>query len=135
MGLGDKRSVGGMEYTSLLFIIVVVCYISVHYEQLFRACSNQYQGEGPTGILLVYPQHCLHLLEVLTVSYSACVYVCACVYVYTCVRTYLHTCVSLFAHVFVCMWMNHHTNHFIFCVLVGTIRITDGSCEGLGQAG
>ncbi|XP_065898692.1 testis-expressed protein 47-like [Dysidea avara] len=43
--IGDKRTVGG------------------HYEQLFRACSSQYQGEGPTGILLVYPQHCLHLVE------------------------------------------------------------------------
>ena len=52
------------------------CLVSVHYEQLFRACSNQYQGEGPTGILLVYPQHCLHLLEVMAVS-CTCQCLCA----------------------------------------------------------
>lgn len=35
----------------------------VHYEKVFKACSSKYQGDGPTGILLVYPQHCVHLLE------------------------------------------------------------------------
>lgn len=36
---------------------------AVHYEKLFKACQSKYQGEGPTGILLVYPQHCVHLME------------------------------------------------------------------------
>lgn len=36
---------------------------AVHYEQLFKACHFKHQGDGPTGILLVYPQHCLHLVE------------------------------------------------------------------------
>lgn len=44
-GIGDKRDVG------------------LHYEKLFKACQAKYQGEGPTGILLVYPQHCVHLME------------------------------------------------------------------------
>ena len=30
---------------------------------MFKSCSNKYQGDGPTGVLLVYPQHCVHLLE------------------------------------------------------------------------
>ena len=37
--------------------------IGVHYEKLFKACQQRYQGEGPTGLLLVYPQHCVHLIE------------------------------------------------------------------------
>lgn len=35
----------------------------MHYEKLFKACQSKYQGEGPTGILMVYPQHCVHLME------------------------------------------------------------------------
>ena len=26
-------------------------------------CHSKYQGDGPTGIILIYPQHCVHLLE------------------------------------------------------------------------
>lgn len=37
--------------------------IGVHYEKLFKACQQRYQGEGPTGLLLIYPQHCVHLIE------------------------------------------------------------------------
>ena len=37
--------------------------IGVHYEKLFKSCQQRYQGEGPTGLLLVYPQHCVHLVE------------------------------------------------------------------------
>lgn len=33
------------------------------YRKLFESCQQQYQGEGPTGILLIYPQHCVHLIE------------------------------------------------------------------------
>ena len=36
---------------------------TVHYEKLFKSCQSKYQGEGPTGVLLVYPQHCVHLME------------------------------------------------------------------------
>lgn len=36
---------------------------SGHYEKVFKTCSGKYQGDGPTGILLVYPQYCVHLLE------------------------------------------------------------------------
>ena len=37
--------------------------VGVHYEKLFKSCQQRYQGEGPTGLLLVYPQHCVHLVE------------------------------------------------------------------------
>ncbi|XP_064406541.1 testis-expressed protein 47-like [Halichondria panicea] len=37
--------------------------IGQHYERIFKTCQAKYQGEGPTGLLLVYPQHCLHLIE------------------------------------------------------------------------
>lgn len=37
--------------------------IGQHYERMFKACQTKYQGEGPTGLLLIYPQHCLHLIE------------------------------------------------------------------------
>ncbi len=30
---------------------------------MFKLCQAKYQGEGPTGILLIYPLHCLHLIE------------------------------------------------------------------------
>jgi len=33
------------------------------YRKLFDSCQQCYQGEGPTGILLIYPQHCVHLVE------------------------------------------------------------------------
>lgn len=34
-----------------------------HYEKVFKNCHIKYQGDGPTGILLIYPQHILHYLE------------------------------------------------------------------------
>ena len=37
--------------------------IGLHYEKLFKSCQQRYQGEGPTGLLLVYPQHCVHIIE------------------------------------------------------------------------
>lgn len=45
LDLVDKRDIGG------------------HYEKLFKSCHSKYQGDGPTGIILIYPQHCVHLLE------------------------------------------------------------------------
>lgn len=36
---------------------------TAHYERLFRSCRQRYQGDAPTGLLLVYPQHCVHLME------------------------------------------------------------------------
>nr|XP_002733272.1 PREDICTED: uncharacterized protein C7orf62-like isoform X1 [Saccoglossus kowalevskii] len=43
--LNDKRDVGS------------------YYEKQFKYWQNQYQGEGVTGILLVYPSHYVHLIE------------------------------------------------------------------------
>jgi hypothetical protein len=37
--------------------------IKNHYEKIFKNCHVKYQGDGPTGILLIYPQHTLHYLE------------------------------------------------------------------------
>lgn len=44
-GIGDKRDIGA------------------HYERLFKACRQKYQGENPSGILLIYPQHSVHVIE------------------------------------------------------------------------
>lgn len=30
---------------------------------MFKLCHTKYQGDGPTGILLIYPHHVVHLLE------------------------------------------------------------------------
>lgn len=30
---------------------------------LFQQCHQQYQGEGPTGMLLIYPEHVVHIVE------------------------------------------------------------------------
>ncbi|XP_003384538.1 PREDICTED: uncharacterized protein C7orf62 homolog [Amphimedon queenslandica] len=37
--------------------------IQRHYEKIFKNCHLKYQGDGPTGILLIYPQHAIHYLE------------------------------------------------------------------------
>lgn len=36
---------------------------SVHYEQVFKQCHQKYQGQGPTGMLFVYPEHVVHMIE------------------------------------------------------------------------
>ena len=38
-------------------------FLAVHYEVLFQQCHQQYQGEGPTGMLLIYPEHVVHIVE------------------------------------------------------------------------
>lgn len=61
----DKRDIGSepaCHFNHELETTSVYVYV-VHYEKVFKACSSKYQGDGPTGILLVYPQHCIHLLE------------------------------------------------------------------------
>ena len=37
--------------------------LAAYYEALFQQCHQQYQGEGPTGMLLVYPEHVVHIME------------------------------------------------------------------------
>ncbi|XP_054762924.2 testis-expressed protein 47-like [Lytechinus pictus] len=37
--------------------------LGAHYEKQFKNWQNQYQGEGATGMLLVYPHHFVHLVE------------------------------------------------------------------------
>ncbi|KAJ8037371.1 Testis-expressed protein 47 [Holothuria leucospilota] len=34
-----------------------------HYEKKFKQWQNHFQGEGATGMLLVYPNHFIHLVE------------------------------------------------------------------------
>merc|ERR1711976_67299 len=33
------------------------------YEKFFKGVQNQYQCEGVTGLLLLYPRHCVHVVE------------------------------------------------------------------------
>ena len=42
---------------------ILVHYLTGHYEKIFKNCHLKYQGDGPTGILLIYPQHAIHCLE------------------------------------------------------------------------
>ena len=44
------------------FAVLVHC-LTGHYEKIFKNCHLKYQGDGPTGILLIYPQHAIHCLE------------------------------------------------------------------------
>ncbi|XP_072044299.1 LOW QUALITY PROTEIN: testis-expressed protein 47-like [Amphiura filiformis] len=37
--------------------------LGAHYERQFKNWQNHYQGEGATGMLLVYPNHYVHLVE------------------------------------------------------------------------
>lgn len=57
--LVDKRDIQSKikdhNYCTLIF--------SGHYEKIFKNCHLKYQGDGPTGILLIYPQHAIHCLE------------------------------------------------------------------------
>lgn len=61
-GIADKRDVGCELNFFHMWFVIKATFI-VHYEKLFKACQAKYQGEGPTGVLLVYPQHCVHLME------------------------------------------------------------------------
>ena len=45
-------------------VCVCVCLFAAHYEVLATTCQNRYQVDGPTGLLLVYPLHCIHIIEV-----------------------------------------------------------------------
>lgn len=50
--------------THPLFCLSLLFLLSQgQYKKLFESCQQHYQGEGPTGILLIYPQHCVHLIE------------------------------------------------------------------------
>ena len=37
--------------------------VAAHYEGLFQQCHQKYQGEGPTGMLFIYPEHVVHMVE------------------------------------------------------------------------
>ncbi|XP_078692809.1 testis-expressed protein 47-like isoform X1 [Branchiostoma floridae x Branchiostoma belcheri] len=37
--------------------------LGAYYEQLFKKLHNHYQGEPATGLLLIYPQYCIHTVE------------------------------------------------------------------------
>ncbi|XP_035695583.1 testis-expressed protein 47-like isoform X1 [Branchiostoma floridae] len=37
--------------------------LGAYYEQLFKKLHNHYQGEPATGLLLIYPQYCIHSVE------------------------------------------------------------------------
>ncbi|XP_071509520.1 testis-expressed protein 47-like [Diadema antillarum] len=37
--------------------------LGAHYERQFKNWQNHFQGEGATGMLLVYPNHFVHLVE------------------------------------------------------------------------
>ena len=38
--------------------------ISAHYERLFKDLQTQIHGEAVTGLLLIYPVHIIHVIEV-----------------------------------------------------------------------
>ena len=39
-------------------------FILEYYERLFKDVQSLYQCEGATGLLLLYPKHCVHVVEV-----------------------------------------------------------------------
>ena len=39
-------------------------YFSAHYERLFKELQAQVHGEAVTGLLLIYPVHIIHVVEV-----------------------------------------------------------------------
>jgi hypothetical protein len=69
-----EKKAHNSESKSMIFSLVYVSRLSggsmerktigSHYEQLAKECQNRYQVDGPTGLLLVYPMHCVHILEV-----------------------------------------------------------------------
>lgn len=68
-----EKKAHNSESKSMIFSLVYVSRLSggsmerktigSHYEQLAKECQNRYQVDGPTGLLLVYPMHCVHILE------------------------------------------------------------------------
>ena len=65
--VNDKREVGGdysLSHTHLsLSLQLFSLSHPAHYEELFKGCHQLYQGEGPTGMLFVYPEHVVHMVE------------------------------------------------------------------------
>ena len=50
--------------SSVVCVPIPLCDLCVvHYDKLFQTCQSKFQGEGPTGMLLVFPHHCLHIME------------------------------------------------------------------------
>ena len=39
-------------------------FATAHYERLFKNIQSQVQGEAVTGLLLIYPVHVVHIVEV-----------------------------------------------------------------------
>lgn len=39
--------------------------IPVYFEKVFRDIQNNQQCDGATGLLLIYPRHCVHVIEVI----------------------------------------------------------------------
>ena len=37
---------------------------SAQYEELFRQIESRFQSEPVTGLLLLYPKNCVHIIEV-----------------------------------------------------------------------
>ena len=62
--VNDKRDIGGhTTHTHTRTHTNSLPLPPAHYEELFKLCHSQYQGEGPTGMLFIYPEHVVQMVE------------------------------------------------------------------------
>jgi hypothetical protein len=47
-----------------------------YYERLFKQLHSQIQGETFTGLLLIYPSHIVHIVEVTSYTYETLMLAC-----------------------------------------------------------
>ena len=51
---------------------IIISYFAVeYYERLFKDVQNQSQVEGVTGLLLLFPKYCIHVVEVRANTYDS----------------------------------------------------------------
>ena len=48
-------------------------FLSAHYERLFKELQTQVHGEAVTGLLLIYPVHIIHVVEVRAPCNCCCI--------------------------------------------------------------
>ena len=46
----------------------VDCNVAERYDRLFKDVQLQLQCEPATGLLLLFPKHCIHVLEVTVIA-------------------------------------------------------------------
>lgn len=71
----ERREIGGLtskvDFNTIVDIkLIYILYHLGGYERLFKQLHSQIQGETFTGLLLIYPSHIVHIVEVDTNNFN-----------------------------------------------------------------